>query len=921
MTGKQNTTTATATATATATTTTTGTRNGSNNGSGNNDEVTGLLEPLLSTTVSSTNSNNKMSASTIVVANGASTTTDRCEDDVETGGNATSAIPIIPSPTAPTEPDQAFPRILRGSYRPTMLILSLLDFWGMYVMSWVFYGTKSMWVYHYMMLSNWTKDDHPPYTLEHSLIDFMWLGILRTMWLMALSCRFESRKATKIIGYSCLLSWLFLFTKFCCIVGDRDDTTHTHDDEYNSHSSDSHSHEKTRTKILVLVGFSLACNFAECICTFMVGIKSSKDCSKAAEEEALARINEAAEGGLAFDNQSIGLWGLMLVLKPYFLPDGFWNRFCVFLTWFFLILSKGANILAPLCIAAATDALSEKDTAKTSKYVILYTVFLFANKALKEAQALSYIRVKLIAGVQLKEQVFSHLLSLSIDWHQRKSMGAVLTAMTRGINASNMVVQYLFLYLLPTLIEAVVVAFVFVQAFGAPLLSAIAINGCVIYISITIELTNYRMQFRKKMNTADNEANRKVTDALLNIETVKYFTAETHEVNRYRTSVDTFKDQAMLIQGTLSFLNASQQIVLNITLVAALLVAAQTYSKGEFTIGQFVAVNVYVMQLFAPLNFMGSIYSMALGSYVDLQNLCNMLAEKPEIEDRPDAKALLTTTMTTTMVGGTQQHQQLSSSPLQIEFRNVVFSYPSRKEVQVLKGISFIVPAGSTTAIVGATGSGKSTLSRLLFRFYEADRGQVLLGGKDVLGLTQRSLRESIGVVPQDHALFNDTLDYNIRYGARRCDAENDHDNDDFAATVEGAIRAAELNEFIADLPKGLATVVGERGQQLSGGQKQRIAIARVLMKDCPVVVLDEATSSLDSHTEHQIQASLECLQQDKTMLIIAHRLSTIQHADQIIVLSGGEILECGSHEVLLKKGNWNKQCYAALWEKQKKVE
>ena len=506
---------------------------------------------------------------------------------------------------------------------------------------------------------------------------------------------------------------------------------------------------------------------------------------------------------------------------------------------------------------------------------------------------MAYIRVKLIAGLQLQEKIFTHLLSLSIDWHQRKSLGTVITAKDRGINASNMVVQYIFLYLFPTIIEAGVVALVFVREFRAPVLASVAITGITLYTAVTIELTLYRMQFRKKMNKANNDASHKVADALLNISTVKYFTAEEHEINRFRESVDIMQESAYKIQGSLSLLNTSQQSVLNSTLVAALLVAAHECVMGEFTIGQFVAVNVYIMQLFAPLNFLGTIYGMAVGSYVDLQNLCNMFAEKPDIQDKEGAYPLPVTTET----------------PLDVEFRNVRFSYPSRMEVEVLKGISFKVPAGSATAIVGATGAGKSTLTRLLFRFYEANEGQVLIGGHDVLSVTQKSLRENVGVVPQDHILFNDTLEYNIRYGSRDVDGD----------AVRKAVSAAELNGFVSEQPKGLATVVGERGQQVSGGQKQRIAIARVFIKDCPICILDEATSSLDSRTEAQIQKSLECLS-GRTMIIIAHRLSTIQHADQIIVLSNGEVLEIGSHETLLAKGTWHEECYASLWDKQRKA-
>jgi len=711
------------------------------------------------------------------------------------------------------------------------------------------------------------------YTLDHSVVDLVWVTIMRTCLLMYQTSRLGSLLAAKISGYVSLLSLLFFTTKLCYAVS----------------SGVLQWHDKPLLYAVLLL-LSLTCCAVECLCVFLVGVYSSKDTSLTVAPTA----NEAAEGISVDEAKSIGLLELFKVLIPYFWPDGLLNRLCVFFTWVFLITSKASNIIAPLYIAKATDDIAASNITATTLHVLAYAGLLLSNKVFKEAQALAYIRVKLIAGVQLREKVFTHLLSLSMDWHQRKSMGAVITAMQRGINASNLVVQYLFLYLFPTGIEAVVVAVVFVKVFGAPILAACAICGCTLYVSITIELTIWRMQYRKRMNKADNDASHKVTDSLLNIETVKYFTAEKHEVQRYRKSVDVYQDNAYKIQGSLSLLNTTQQIVLNSTLVAALLVAAHEYTEGNFTIGQFVAVNVYVIQLFAPLNFLGTIYGMAIGSYVDLQNLCNMLAEKLDIQDREDARTLTVP----------------PSTPIEIEFRDVTFSYPSRREVQVLKNISFIVPAGSTTAIVGETGSGKSTLTRLLFRFYEANQGQVLVGNNNVLELTQSSLRDHLGVVPQDHILFNDTLEYNIRYGAR--------DKDDEA--VRRAAEAAELTDFIAGLPKGLDTVVGERGQQVSGGQKQRIAIARVFMKESSIVVLDEATSSLDSRTEEQVQNALEKLR-GRTMLIIAHRLSTIQRADQIIVMSNGEILERGTHETLIAKGNWHERCYASLWEGQKRVE
>lgn len=788
--------------------------------------------------------------------------------------------------------DDAVPvPLIKRPYRIAATLVASADLIGTLAIAWYLEGWKCVW-------------PSTKYTLNNSIVDIVWISMARSISILIQSSSCVSLRASKIVGYTSLLSLLFLIVKLCYSTGL---TSQSETEDSSVLVAEDNIH------MIPLLLTSFACCFAECILQFLIGIYSADDLSTTVAPTA----SQAAEGIATGDAKSISLWKLLLVLKPYFWPEGLINRGCVFLTWVFLICSKAANILAPLCIAKATDVLSSGNAhdhrRQVVKYIIFYALLLLSNKFFKEAQALAYVRVKLIAGVQLKEQVFSHLLGLSMDWHQRKSTGTVVTAMQRGINASNMVVQYIFLYLLPTLIEACVVALVFVREFGAPLLAAVAICGCTIYICCTVELTIYRMQFRKRMNKADNDAGHKVTDALLNIETVKYFTAEDHEVHRYRESVETFKDQAGKIQISMSTLNTSQQIVLNCTLVAALLVAATEYNKGDFSVGQFVAVNVYVLQLFAPLNFLGSIYSMAVGSYVDLQNLCNIMAEKPDIQDKEDAQDLVvrpTPPPITSDLSPTRTDNNNTPPALGIEFRDVVFAYPSRKEVAVLKGISFTVSEGSTTAIVGATGSGKSTLLALLLRFYEADQGEVIVGNKNVLDLTQKSLRGHIGVVPQDHALFNDTLKYNIMYGDRGADD----------TSVQTAVQGAQLSDFISSLPDGLETLVGERGQQISGGQKQRIAIARVLMKDCPIVVLDEATSSLDSRTEEQIQASLESLR-GRTKLVIAHRLSTIQHADQIIVMSSGEILESGSHEELLALGKWHEQCYASLWDKQKKVE
>jgi len=798
------------------------------------------------------------------------------------------------------------------------------------------------------------------YSFQHSVVDILVLTLLRTVFLVVQAAYFHTATMAKLAGYAALLSFLLMTAKASVAI----DWYNDRDEPHNAH--DTHDTSLTSSFAIIVI-IAVAFSLLEAFCELLVSAFSCT--AKDAEEGSAgttASVAPAAEGISVGETKSIGLLELAMVLKPYFWPDGLFNRVCVFFTWVFLFISKLSNILAPLFIAKATDDLSLNKGAFTATlHIVLYTLLLFANKAFKEAQALSYIRVKLIAGVQLQTNVFSHLLTLSMDWHQRKSTGAVITAMQRGILASNAVVQYLFLYLFPTFVEAIVVCIVFVVHFHAPVLGACAVIGVVLYIAVTVELTIWRMQFRKIMNKADNEAQHRATDSLLNFETVKYFTAEHHEVERYKESVDLSQSQAYKIQGSLSILNTLQQLVLNATLVATLLVAANEYRAGDFSLGQFVAVNVYVIQLFSPLNYLGSIYGFAVGAYVDLQNLCNLLAEKPDVQDRDGARILCPSTPPTPPIVETadnnanaivhannnnNNNNAAAKRPLKLQFKNVSFSYPSRKDVLILNNVSFVVPAGSTTAIVGETGSGKSTITRLLFRFYEAEQGKVLVGNQDVLDLTQTSLREHLGTVPQDHALFNDTLEYNLRYGSTHlrklsCRAAGDkNDNNvlnndtgtDGKEAVQNAIQAAQLTDFVSSLPDGLQTKVGERGQQVSGGQKQRIAIARVLLKDAPVVILDEATSSLDSNTEEQIQVALfgnkilgeegkmrlkSNLRGQKTILVIAHRLSTIQDADQIIVMSKGEILERGTHDELIDKGLWHGMCYAALWDKQKKTE
>jgi len=706
------------------------------------------------------------------------------------------------------------------------------------------------------------------YTFSTSSADVVWLLVLRviavctaTIYPGEICCSCDK---VKVAGYGAMLQVLMLGIKACIF-------------------------ERWGEPLAAaLLASAIGYTVLEGMLAFMTGLFDTR---KAAEAD---EATTASSQGINVDgHKELSLCQLLKVLEPYFWPAGCFNKLCVLATWACLGVSKAANIIAPLYIADATDELTgHGDLTKVTVYCILYASLLLVNKAFKELQSLSYIRVKLVAGLQLQETTYTHLHRLSMDWHQRKQMGTVVKAMDRGVSASNSVVQYLFMTLLPTLVEACVICAVFVAEFEVPVLAGCAFSGVALYMAVTIELTLWRMKFRKRMNKADNDAHHKATDALMNFEAVKYFTAELHEVGRFVSSISTVQSETYRIQLSLSFLNCTQQAILNGTLVSALLVMAHNVAVDGATVGKFVAVTVYVNQLFTPLSFLGTIYSSVLGAFVDLQNLSSILAEKPDIEDLPGAIEL-----------------KPAADGVGVEFRGVCFSYPSRPEVKALDNVSFRVPPGTTTAIVGETGAGKSSITRMLFRFFEADKGEVLVGGSNVMKVTQRSLRTVIGMVPQDHILFNDTLRYNIHYG--------DLTKPDSA--VEAAAEGAQLVEFVDDLPQGWETQVGERGQQVSGGQKQRIAIARVLVKDPPVVVLDEATSNLDSQTEEKVQTALQQLGLRRTMIIIAHRLSTIQHADQIIVMSHGTVLEQGAHHELLGKGQWHERCYASLWAKQAK--
>ena len=453
------------------------------------------------------------------------------------------------------------------------------------------------------------------------------------------------------------------------------------------------------------------------------------------------------------------------------------------------------------------------------------------------------------------------------------------------------------LYLGPAIAECASVIILFFAYFKVWALASVVLFSLATYAYMTIKLTLWRKQFRADMNKSDNKWHDRITDSLVNFETVKYFTNETYEVDRFGDAVKSYQKFSVSVSGSLSVLNISQQFVLNTCLATSLVLGAAGYKQGNLNVGDFVAINVWIVQLFTPLNFLGTVYNALITAWVDLTNLSELLGQQPDIVDAAGAQDLVSEVSRGSGSSGARG--------VSVAFENVQFAYPTGSG-RGLKGISFEVPPGTTTAIVGTTGAGKTTVGRLLFRFMDPNSGRVLVGGCDTQNVSQASLRSVIGVVPQDTVLFNDTILHNVMYG--KLDAT--------IAEAEEACAGAQILDFIKALPEGWDTMVGERGLKLSGGEKQRVAIARALLKNPPVVLLDEATSALDSITERSVQDALNKLGKHRTVLVIAHRLGTIQSADQIVVLSDGIIIERGSHHELLAKSG----AYAQMWATQAKA-
>ncbi len=563
-----------------------------------------------------------------------------------------------------------------------------------------------------------------------------------------------------------------------------------------------------------------------------------------------------------------------------------------------IFIAKLATVAVPFTFKWATDALAGHGTAP-----VLANEWLAWALATPVMMTLAYGGMRILMGVltqwrdgifakvamhavrRLAMLTFEHMHLLSLRFHLERKTGGLTRVLERGRNGIETIVRMLLLQLLPTIVEVVLVAWVLLFHFDWRYVIVVLLTVA-LYVGFTFYATEWRIGIRRKMNESDTDANAKAINSLLNYETVKYFSAEQREAKRYDRSMKRYEEASVKAYTSLAVLNAGQAIVFTIGLAAAMVLCAYGIESGRNTVGDFVMINAMMIQLYQPLNFMGLVYREIKQAVIDIEIMFSILNRKPEIVDRPGAQAL--------KVGAGI-----------IRFDNVSFAY--EKARPILKGLSFEVGAGQTVAIVGPTGAGKSTISRLIFRFYDVTGGRILIDGQDIRDVTQKSLRAAIGMVPQDTVLFNDTIRYNIRYG--EWDATD--------AKVEEAARAAQIDGFIRLSPKGYETEVGERGLKLSGGEKQRVAIARTILKAPPILLLDEATSALDTHTERDIQDALDRVSRNRTTLVIAHRLSTIVGADEILVLDQGVIVERGTHNELLGKSG----LYAGMWNRQREAE
>jgi len=575
-----------------------------------------------------------------------------------------------------------------------------------------------------------------------------------------------------------------------------------------------------------------------------------------------------------------GDWQTIRSLLPYLME--FKWRVVIALT--LLVLSKLANVSVPLVLKEIVDALDKSHAvlAVPVFLVVAYGVLRLLSTLFGELRDAVFAKATQRAIRRVALQVFGHLHSLSLRFHLDRQTGGVSRDIERGTRGIGFLLNFMLFNILPTLLEIGLVAAILFSKYDI-WFAVITFVTLMIYIAFTLFVTEWRMVVRRSMNDLDSKANSRAIDSLLNYETVKYFGNEQYEARRYDENMRHWEVAAVRNTTSLAYLNAGQSFIVAIGITALMLLAADEVVAGKMTLGDLVLVNVFMIQLYMPLHFLGFVYREIRHALADMEKMFGLLHEHREVADAPDASAL-------------------SVGKAEVRFENVSFSYEADR--QILFDISFTIPEGHRVAVVGASGSGKSTLSRLLFRFYDAQQGSILINGQDIRSVTQSSLRAAIGIVPQDTVLFNDTIYYNIAYGRPEASHEE----------IIAAAQAAHIHDFVESLPQGYDSMVGERGLKLSGGEKQRVAIARAILKNPAILIFDEATSALDSKSEKAIQAELHTIAQNRTTLIIAHRLSTVVDANQILVMDKGRITERGSHHELLAQNG----LYAQMWNLQK---
>ncbi len=586
-------------------------------------------------------------------------------------------------------------------------------------------------------------------------------------------------------------------------------------------------------------------------------------------------------------------WHVIQTLFPFLwprktVPDSLEIKLRVVFALAFIVLAKVATVVAPLYLQQAVDALAPEGTGPVTltipfALIIAYGGARFLGQAFGQFRDAIFAKVGVRAVRRSSSAVLAHLHTLSLRFHLDRRTGALSRSIERGRTAIESLLSISLFNVFPTILEVGLVFVILWQAFNI-WFGIVALAIVVAYVMFTGLTTEWRLKFRREANLLDNKANTRAIDSLLNYETVKTFGNENLEVREYDRVMGQYETADVRNRSSLALMNVGQALIIAVGLAILMAMAASGRVAGEMTVGDFTLINLYMLQLSQPLNFFGFVYRNIKQALVDIEKMFDLMEERPDISDKPNATAL-------------------NVSQGDVSFENVTFAYDPRRAI--LKNVSFKVPAGKMVALVGATGSGKSTIGRLLFRYYDVNKGRITIDGQDIRDVTQHSVRAAIGIVPQDTVLFNDTIGYNLAYAQPEAAHEE----------VARAAQLAHIDDFIKSLPDGYETLVGERGLKLSGGEKQRVAIARVILKGAPVLVFDEATSALDTHTEKEIQANLREVSTGRTTLVIAHRLSTIVDADEILVLASGEIIERGTHDALLAR----KGAYASAWTKQQK--